>query len=100
VAVLGVLLSVRTPRYRVTEQKVRELLEQVLCAQASANDWQVFIGYQIRDNPKLEAIRRACQELDETQYRSQLPGGFLLTSAGLTAVAELLDDLNQQPSEK
>ena len=92
--VLVLLLRVKTPRYKVTEVRVKTLLEQVLVGQANPNDWRVFIAFQIRDNPALETIRLACQELDENEYRSQ--GEYILSARGRARVAELLTELNAE----
>lgn len=89
--VVAVLISVKTPRYRVTWAWVKELLGQVVVGQARDNDWRLFIAYQIRDNPELEAIRQQCQEIDDLYYRSQ--GDYLLTKRGLALVRELLDQM-------
>ncbi|BFM05467.1 hypothetical protein [Halioxenophilus aromaticivorans] len=89
--VLWLLLTVKTPRYRVTKQQVQQLLEQVVVGQASGNDWAVFIGYQIRDNPELEKIRAQCVVIDEEEYRSH--GQYLLTARGRDRVEALLRGL-------
>lgn len=89
--VLLLLLRVNTPRYHVTTTRVRELLEQVVVGQANANDWAVFIAYQIRDNPELERIRCECVVIDEQEFRSQ--GEYILTKRGRDRVEALLRGL-------
>ncbi|WP_317931256.1 hypothetical protein [Halioxenophilus sp. WMMB6] len=89
--VLWLLLNVKTPRYRVSASRVQQLLEQVLVGQANANDWQVFLAYEIRDNPELERIRRLCLAIDERESRTI--GDYVLSERGRQRVAKLLPKL-------
>ncbi len=92
-AVLIVLLKVRTPRYRIQAEQVKSILEMVLCGQASSNDWQLFLSFEIRDNPYLDDIRKRCVEIDELEYRNPGTNIYLFTSSGLEQLRELLTEL-------
>ncbi len=49
--VLAILMWVKTPHYQVSEAQVVRLLEWMLLGQATENQWRVFCGYPIRNDP-------------------------------------------------
>ncbi|MCE2028249.1 hypothetical protein [Sessilibacter corallicola] len=91
--VLTILLKVRTPRYRIQAQQVKSILEMVLCGQATSNDWNLFLAFEIRDNPYLDTIRKRCVEIDESEFRDPGTKTYLFTAKGLEQLRELLNEL-------
>ncbi len=95
-AVLAVLMWVRTPLYRVSTEQVIRVLELMLLGQATENDWRIFLGYPIRQEPFLDDIRHQCQLLDEEHFIGDShTQGFLLDKAGRLRVAELLEEVRR-----
>jgi hypothetical protein len=90
VVVIGVLMWVKTPHYLMSKQDVVRLLQQVLVGQASENDWAIFLSSSFRHIPDLELIRLECVDLDEKEYLSSAPKGYLLTETGLLKLRQLL----------
>lgn len=81
--VIGVLLWVKHPHYRMEKRDVIALLQKVLVGQASENDWAIFLSSSFRHSPQLERIRDECAAIDEREYHGQTPAGFLFTDKGL-----------------
>src|SRR5690606_4291780 len=103
IAVLVVLIWVRTPRYRIQRRNVIALLELVLSGQASENDWRVFAAIPLRHNPELEEIRERCMDIEEREYIGPGRNGFLFTQKGLNELREILQSLKDKegsPEEK
>jgi hypothetical protein len=88
--VVGVLMWVKTPHYLMSKQDVIQLFQQVLVGQASENDWAIFLSSSFRHSPDLELVRLECIALDEKEYLSSVPNGYLLTAAGLARLRQLL----------
>jgi hypothetical protein len=95
VAVLAVLLWVKTPHYMPQKAEVYGLLQKVLAGQASENDWAIFLGSSFRHRLDLEQIRQACCAIDEREYLGHARSGYLFTAAGLAAIKEQLVALEQ-----
>lgn len=94
--VLAVWLKAR-PSYRVNRGQVLRLLDLVLSNQANLNDWLAFTSVPIYYDPRLEAIRRRCQVLEETE----LLGGssaHLFTQRGLAQLRAIRAELNALPT--
>ncbi len=98
--VLWVLLKVKTPRYRVQAYQIKNLLEMILCGQASSNDWNLFLAFEIRDNDYLDSIRQRCIEIDLSEFRDNGTNQYLFTSKGLGEIRELLSELNATLNEE
>lgn len=98
-AVIGVLLWVKTPHYRVDHQQVIRLLEWMILGQASENDWRVFCDYPIRHNEQLESVRQQCLHIDEASFIGSTRSEYLLNQEGLAQLRDLLDTLNTEPRE-
>lgn len=81
---------VKTPHYLMSKQDVIQLFQQVLVGQASENDWAIFLSSSFRHLPDLEPIRLECLALDEKEYLSSAPKGYLLTETGLVRLRQLL----------
>lgn len=81
---------VKTPHYLMSKQDVIRLFQQILVGQASENDWAIFLSSSFRHIPDLDLIRLECLTLDETEYLSSAPGGYILTEAGLARLRQLL----------
>ncbi len=88
--VIGVLMWVKTPHYLMSKQDVINLFQQVLVGQASENDWAIFLSSSFRHFPELEHIRLECIVLDECEYLSSAPNGYLFSESGLTKIRQLL----------
>ncbi|NIB41897.1 hypothetical protein HBA55_19990 [Pseudomaricurvus alkylphenolicus] len=96
--VVGVLIWVRTPHYRLDEAQVARLLEWMLLGQATENDWRVFCDIPIRHDDFLESIRIRCVELDEKHFIGDSHGGRLLSAEGLEQLTELLQQIRTRQS--
>lgn len=92
--VLGALLWVRTPRYRIERHNVISLLEMVLMGQATENDWQVFAAVPLRHDAVLNSIQERCLEIEEREYI----GGetaYLFSQKGLDDLRSILKELKE-----
>lgn len=93
------LICVRTPRYRVERENIIALLELVVAGRATVNDWAVFVGVPIRQNPELEAIRLRCIEIEKHEYLGTAgarPSGHLFTRRGIAALTAILRQLQAE----
>jgi len=96
--VLGTLLWVRTPRYRIERHNVITLLEMVLTGQATENDWQVFSAVPLRHDATLNAIRERCLEIEEHEYMESNPP-YLFSQKGLDELHNILLELKNLESD-
>lgn len=92
---IGLLMMVRTPRYRTEPQDLLHLFDRVLAGQATETEWHAVVGYPIRHDAYLEGIRRDAQQLMEEHGRpwQVAHGGSLLSRSGREELAELRDAL-------
>lgn len=95
--VLGTLMWVRTPRYRIERHNVITLLEMVLTGQATENDWQVFAAVPLRHDAALNTIRERCMEIEEHEYMVNNPP-FLFSQKGLSELRNVLLELKNLES--
>lgn len=95
--VLGTLLWVRTPRYRIERHNVITLLEMVLTGQATENDWQVFAAVPLRHDAVLDSIRDRCMEIEEQEYIGR-ETPFLFSQKGLDEIRSILLELKELES--
>lgn len=95
--VVGILLWVKTPVYRVKREYVQRLFEWILLGQATENDWRVFCDYPIRHDELLEKMRTRCAELDEYHFIGDSRPPFFLDKTALSEISDMLNELQQQP---
>src|SRR5690554_2620556 len=95
--VLGTLMWVRTPRYRIERHNAITLLEMVLTGQATENDWQVFTAVPLRHDAELNTIRERCMEIEEQEYMANNPP-FLFSQKGLSELRNVLLELKNLES--
>jgi hypothetical protein len=93
VAVVWVLLWVKTPHYLMQKDDLIQLLEKVLVGQASENEWAIFLSSSFRHAPDLEAVRDTCAAIDEKEYIGNSRTGFLFSERGLSLIKQVLEDL-------
>ncbi|KUJ82653.1 hypothetical protein AWR36_012795 [Microbulbifer flavimaris] len=96
--IIWALMHMRTPRFRMERRDFLKGLEDVIAGQADENEWRVLVGYPMRHDPELEALRLECLAIEEDEYT----GGqtYLFTEAGLEKLREqrhrLLALINQE----
>lgn len=93
---MGILLSVKTPIYRLEACNVISLLELVVTGEATDSDWCVFTAVPISNDPKLEVIRQQCIDIEEREYSGDVNAPYLFTKAGLHELKDLLYDLQRE----
>lgn len=93
--VLGVLLHLRRPLYRINNQNVARLLRAVAAGEARHQDWLVFTAMPIRYDPALEAIRLRCLAVEEAHLLGD-QGRYLFDAQGREQLAEILRELEAQ----
>lgn len=91
--VVGLLLWVRTPTYRIDRSNVIELLQMVVDGRASENDWRVFVSIPLRHDLYLEQIRQQCMDIEERTYMGRRRSGALFSESGLEELRALLAEL-------
>lgn len=91
--VVGLLLWVRTPTYRIDRSNVIELLQMVVDGRASENDWRVFVSIPLRHDLYLEQIRLQCMDIEERTYMGRRRSGALFSESGLEELRALLAEL-------
>ncbi len=94
-AVMGVLLTVKTPHYRANASSVSTLLEWVLLGQASENQWRIFCEIPIRHCSELEDIRQRCVAIDDAHFVGECRRGCMLDKEGQLALQDVLKDVKQ-----
>lgn len=94
-AVLLVLLTARTPRYRTEAKDLLALFDKALASQVSDAEWHTIIGFPIRHNEYLDGVRRrAAHLMDEHGRRWQIAQGKpLLNREGQEELKILRDHL-------
>lgn len=92
-AISGILVWVKTPRYRLQSDNVVALLTLVLSGQAHPNDWQVFIAMPLHYDEQLEVWRQRCIEIDDNHYTENTNQPFLFDRQGLDQLQELLQEI-------
>lgn len=91
VLVLWGFMRLGTPTYRINDSNVESLINMVLDGTATESDWDVFIGYPIRYDERLEKIRLKCCEITENEYHPH--GEYLFTKRGLQQLKWVLAEL-------
>lgn len=89
------LMHMRTPRFRMERADFQRGLEDVIAGQADDNEWQILIGYPMRHDPPLEALRLECVQIEEDEYTGKLP--YLFTDTGLSRLREVRERLLALP---
>lgn len=92
--ILLLFVRVGSPVYRLEKKNLIVLMKMVIEGRASENDWQVFLGYPLRHNDELEAVRLRCHEISEREYIGGT--GFLLTEKGIEEVKQILSELEDE----
>lgn len=94
-AVLLILMSVGTPRYRTEPKDLVALFDKALNSQVSETEWNAVIGYPIRHDEYLEGVRRRASHLmDQHGRRWQIAQGKpLLNAEGQEELQVLRDHL-------
>ncbi|MGC3872640.1 hypothetical protein ACPF7Z_05135 [Halomonas sp. GXIMD04776] len=92
---MALLISMSTPRYRTEPEHLLQLFERVLNHQASETEWNALVGYPIRHDDSLEAVRRNAQDIMDDHGRpwQAAQGGCLLSRRGRCELTTLRDDL-------
>lgn len=95
-AVILVLMSSSTPRYRTEPKDLIALFDKALNSQVSETEWNATIGYPIRHNEYLESIRRRGEHLMEQHGRRWMiaQGKPLLNQEGQEELKALRDHLS------
>ncbi|GAA5524827.1 hypothetical protein Maes01_01386 [Microbulbifer aestuariivivens] len=84
--IVWALMQMRTPRFRMGRRDFLKGLEDVIAGQADDNEWRVLVGYPMRHDPELEALRLECLAIEEEEYSGGQP--FLFTEAGIERLRE------------
>jgi hypothetical protein len=81
---VGLLMMVRTPRYRTEPDHLLKLFDRVLAGQATESEWHAIVGYPIRHDAYLEGVRRKAQQIMDEHGRpwQVAQGGSLLSRSG------------------
>nr|WP_298059274.1 hypothetical protein [uncultured Halomonas sp.] len=95
-AVILVLMTSSTPRYRTEPKDLIALFDKALNSQVSETEWNALIGYPIRHNEYLDGIRRRAAHLMEQHGRHWLiaQGKPLLNQEGQAELKALRDHLS------
>ncbi len=95
-AVMLVLMTSSTPRYRTEPKDLLALFDKALNSQVSETEWNAMIGYPIRHNEYLDGIRRRAAHLMEQHGRRWMvaQGKPLLNPEGQAELQALRDHLN------
>lgn len=95
-AVILVLMTSSTPRYRTEPNDLIALFDKALNSEVSETEWNAIIGYPIRHNEYLDGIRRRAAHLMEQHGRRWLiaQGKPLLTQEGQEELKALRDHLS------
>lgn len=86
----------KTPYYRVDQNKMIATLEMVLTGQATENQWFTVFGIPVRHSLDLEAIRQRCLEIEEAHYIGRNSSPHLFTAVGLGELKKILAELKSQ----
>lgn len=94
-AVVLVLMTAGTPRYRTEPKDLLALFDKALSSQVSETEWNAIIGYPIRHNEYLDGVRRRAAHLMELHGRRWLiaQGKPLLNHEGQAELQALRDHL-------
>nr|WP_040475838.1 hypothetical protein [Halomonas lutea] len=81
---VGLLMMVRTPRYRTEPDHLLKLFDRVLAGQSTESEWHAIVGYPIRHDAFLEGVRRKAQQIMDEHGRpwQVAQGGSLLSRSG------------------
>ncbi|RUR40924.1 hypothetical protein [Vreelandella populi] len=92
-AVLLVLMTVGTPRYRTEPKDLVALFDKALNSQVGETEWDAIIGYPIRHDEYLEGVRRRASHLMDLHGRRwQVAQGKPLLNAEGQAELQVLRD--------
>lgn len=86
----------KTPYYRVDQQKMITTLEMVLTGQATENQWFTVFGMPVRHSMALEEIRQRCLEIEESHYKGRNSSQHLFSAVGLDELKKILAELKSQ----
>ncbi|MFC7369948.1 MULTISPECIES: hypothetical protein [Vreelandella] len=94
-AVVLILMTVGTPRYRTEPSDLLTLFDKALESNISETEWNTTIGYPIRHDDYLDSVRRRAARLMETHGRRwQIAQGKpLLNQEGYEELKALRDHL-------
>jgi len=86
----------KTPYYRVDQNKMIKTLEMVLTGQATENQWFTVFGIPMRHSLELEDIRQRCLEIEEKHYIGRNSSPHLFNATGLGKLKNILAELKSQ----
>ncbi|MGM0834399.1 hypothetical protein M0220_01195 [Halomonas qinghailakensis] len=94
-AVLLILMTVGTPRYRTEPHDLLALFDKALESKVSETEWNAIIGYPIRHDEYLDSVRRRAAHLMDSYGRHwQIARSKpLLNQEGYTELKALRDHL-------
>ena len=92
---VGLLMMVRTPRYRTEPDHLLKLFDRALTGQMTETEWHATVGYPIRHNAYLEGVRRKAQQIMDEHGRpwQAAQGGSLLSRSGREELQAIRDQL-------
>lgn len=98
-AVVWLLMYLRRPTYRIGASNILRLLDDVAAGRAKHKDWLVFSAMPLRYDPKLEAIRLRCLEIEEAHLLGD-DSAYLFEAEGRRKLAEIADELRACEAER
>ena len=86
----------RTPTYRVSQQQLQSLLQQVLDGECQYEVWLDFLSLPILHNNNLESIRHKLVLIQQSYgFERRNHAGFLLNTDGLLQIQRILRQFEQ-----
>ncbi|UTA47300.1 hypothetical protein L1F30_14150 [Simiduia sp. 21SJ11W-1] len=91
-AVLWLLMRLKRPSYRIDAGNILRLLAEIEAGRARHKDWVVFTAMPLRYDPKLEAIRLRCIDIEEAHLLGD-SSAHLFDTEGRRKLADIAAEL-------